>query len=528
MSVSTAPAVWQWSVEIPDSVSAETGAPPRAFLWIAPTCHRVRALVVGQHNMEEEPILEHPVFRAALAELDFAAVWISPPLDLAFTAAASLPRLEAALAALSEVSGYDELARAFLVPLGHSAAAGFPWRLARATPARTLAVLSISGEWPYAQDDRTPIERDPRLAGIPGLVTVGEYEWAAERAAVGLRHRAGDATLPLTMLAEAGAGHFDVSDAKVAYLALYLRKAAQHRLAADGTALRPIDPEVEGWLVDHWRHHELPRVPAAPVADYAEPEDAFWCFDREHAVATEKFGAAERGKRVALLGYTQHGALLPQVPGTHQQVTIPFAPLDDGLTFRLGAAFLTTVPRGRPERWTGRKADTVIPAPESPERIVIERICGPVRRITADTFAVRFYRMGLNNPKRTGEIWLAAVYPGDALFRRSVQQAVLRLPLRHDEGAPQVISFDAIPDQPATSTAVPLRAVSSAGARVHFYVREGPAYLADDETTLLLTPLPPRARRPVRVTVVAWQWGRATAPRLQSAAPIERSFLILA
>ena len=528
MSAATRPAVWQWSVEIPGPASPETDGLPRAFLWIPESCRRVRAVVVGQHNLEEEPILEHPAFRAALAELDFAAVWITPPLDLAFTDAASPDRLAATLAALSDVSGYDELARAFLVPIGHSAAAGFPWRLARIMPARTLAVISVSGEWPYAQDDHSPIERNPRLAGIPGLVTIGEYEWAAERAAVGLRHRAADATLPLTMLAEAGAGHFDVSEAKVAYLALYLRKAAQHRLSADATALRPIDPEVEGWLVDRWRHNELPRVPAAPVAEYAEPEDAFWCFDREHAVATEKFTAGERGKRVALLGYTQNGALLPQVPGTHEQVAIPFVPLEDGLTFRLGAAFVTTVPRGRPERWTGRKADTVIPAPDSPERIVIDRICGPVRRLSADIFAVRFQRMGLHNRKRTGEIWLAATHPGDAQFRRSVQQALLRIPLRHAEGAPQTIAFDAIPDQPASATSIPLRATSSAGARVHFYVREGPAYLADDETTLVLTPLPPRARRPIRITVVAWQWGRSLAPRLQSAAPVERSFLLRA
>ena len=38
----------------------------------------------GQHNMEEEPILEHPTFRQALSELGLAAVWVTPGFDLYF------------------------------------------------------------------------------------------------------------------------------------------------------------------------------------------------------------------------------------------------------------------------------------------------------------------------------------------------------------------------------------------------------------------------------------------------------------
>ena len=150
------------------------------------------------------------------------------------------------------------------------------------------------------------------LDGVPGLVTMGEYEWADERAAVGLKERATHPRLPLTMLGEAGGGHFEVSPDKVAYLALYLRKAAHYRLPANfptaldaAISLRTIDPTRTGWLVDRWRGDEPTRVPAAPVDEYAEPEEAFWCFDREHAIATEKFRLDQRGKRVALTGYVQ-------------------------------------------------------------------------------------------------------------------------------------------------------------------------------------------------------------------------------
>jgi hypothetical protein len=43
---------------------------------------------------------------------------------------------------------------------------------------------------------------------------------------------------------------------------------------------------------------------------------------------------------------------------------------------------------------------------------------------------------------------------------------------------------------------------------------------------LKFTSLPPRTKFPVQVTVVAWQYGRAVEPKLQSAAPVERTFFI--
>jgi hypothetical protein len=59
---------------------------------------------------------------------------------------------------------------------------------------------------------------------------------------------------------------------------------------------------------------------------------------------------------------------------------------------------------------------------------------------------------------------------------------------------------------------------------VYYYVREGPAEVDGD--VLKFTSLPPRTKFPVQVTVVAWQYGRAVEPKLQSAAPVERTFFI--
>jgi hypothetical protein len=44
---------------------------------------------------------------------------------------------------------------------------------------------------------------------------------------------------------------------------------------------------------------------------------------------------------------------------------------------------------------------------------------------------------------------------------------------------------------------------------------------------LIFTPVPPRSRLPLTVTVGAWQWGRATDPAVQTAPVVEQQFRIL-
>ena len=75
-------AEWQSSVEV-KSEKPENG-PARAWLWIPPDCKKVRGVIVAQHNMEEISILENPNFRAALAKMDFAEVWVAPFFDHLF------------------------------------------------------------------------------------------------------------------------------------------------------------------------------------------------------------------------------------------------------------------------------------------------------------------------------------------------------------------------------------------------------------------------------------------------------------
>ena len=519
------PAVWQWSVPVPP-LADRPNETPRAYLWVPPDRRNLRGLVFGHHNMEEIGVFEHPAFRNTLAELAFAEIWVAPTFDpyFRFDQGAG-EKFDALLKALAEASGYDELTDLPVVPCGHSAAASLPWYFAAWKPERTLAGLSFSGQWPYWPDEKNA----PHVAGksidsVPGLVTIGEYEWADENIPKGLQTKAAHPTMPLSAVGCPADGHFLALDDKIEFLALYLRKAVQCRLGgpAGGRpwSLKPIDVTRGGWLVDRYRTND-PMVPAAPVGQFrGDPAQAFWFFDEELATAAETFQKKHRGKP-ALLGFEQDGRIVPQKPGTHPQVWLPFHPGSDGVTFTLQGAFLDVVPEGRPARWAGRAAGEAIERPSGGPPIVIQRICGPIRRTQAGTWELSFDRASYLGDRRGNEAWLGAVWPGDATHKRAVQQAVLQIPGSQKSGAPQHINFEAPATLPAGTKTIKLKASADSGLPVRFYVREGPAVVDGD--ILRLTPIPPRAKYPVAVTVVAWQFGRAAEPAVQSAEPVART-----
>jgi hypothetical protein len=525
-------AEWQWSVPVAGVKVTDEG-PSRAFLWIPPGCRRVRGVVVGQHNMEEEPILEHPKFRQALAELGFAEVWASPAFNGLFRFDEGAGEVFTGMMNdLAKESGYAELAEAPIVPIGHSAMASYPFYFAAWNPGRTLCAVSVSGQWPYVREKpfAPDIWGDRKIDYVPGIVTIGEYESAENRAGEGLSERVKYPLTPLSALACPAEGHFAPTDKKIEYLALYIRKAAQYRLppeppSSGAVKLRPIDPTKEGWLADRWHSKDGPNAPAAPVGQYAgDPRQAFWYFDEELAKATEAYQAEHRGRKGQLLGYVQDGQVVAQNPKTHQQVTLKFQPGADGVTFRLTGAFLDTVPEGRPVSWTGLKVGSPVGHAAGGGPISIDRICGPVVKVAPDTFAVRFDKVGTTNKRRSNAIWLAATHPGDDEYKPAVQQSLLNIPLRNNKGSDQQITFPAIADRPEGTGSVKLDATSDAKVPVSYYVLAGPAEVDGD--TLKLTPIPPRSRYPVKVTVVAWQYGRSVEPMLKTAEPVVREFVI--
>jgi len=511
-------AVWQWSVPMGEG---------RAFLWIPEDCREVQAVVVGQHNMIEEGILEHATMRRTLAALGIAEVFIAPPFDRVFQFDRGAgERFDAMMRALADESGYSELASVPVVPIGHSACASWPWNFAAWNPKRTLAVLSIKGDAP--QTDLTgsgapnPDWAGRNIDGVPGLMVMSEYEWWDTRLAPALKFCAAHPATPIALLADVGHGHFDASDELIEFVARFIRKAAEARL-------KPVDP-ARGWLVDRWRGDAPLYAAAAPFADYrGDRAEAFWCFDEEMARATEAYYATSRRKKIQQVDFVQNGELAP-ISTSHTGVGLKFQPEPDGITFRVTGDFIAPLPSRPPVAAKDKPPPPTVVAPthaapgtHSLGAVQISRITGPVVQIAPDTFRVAFNRTFAATDKRNYDIRLLASHPGDRGFKGAVQQALLKI-IPNTAGAEQRIDFPVIPDQKLGARSVKLTATSDAGVPVRYYVREGPAEINGD--TLRLTPIPPRAKFPVKVTVVAWQFGRSAAPKLQAAEPVERSFWI--
>ncbi len=525
LSLRAGEAVWQWSVPVGEG---------RAYLWIPENCTRVRAVLLAQHNLIERGILEHPTMRRTLAELGLAEVFIVPSVDPVFRFDQGAgKRFTAILGALAEESGYDEIATVPVAPMGHSAHASFPWNFAAWNPGRTLAALSLKGDAPLTNltgsGRPNPDWGDRTLDGVPGLFVMSEQEWWEARFAPLLKYCEEHPAAPLALLADAGHGHFDATDVLVDFLALFLRKAVAARLGE--AVLRPVDP-AQGWLIDRWRGDEPSRAAAAPFAAYAgNRTEALWCFDEEMARATEAYHAASRGKRKQQVGFVQDGELRP-ITNSHAGIELDFRPEADGLTFRLGGAFIAPLPPNPPVATKDQRPPPISVTPSPAEAgahaagaVEVSAIIGPVVAVSPGVFRVALDRMYVPADSRTHEAWLLAHHPGDVTFKGAVQQARLRLPV-FAEGTPQTITFAALADQVAGVKSLRLEAASSAGLPVGFYVREGPAVVRDG--VLHFTALPPRARFPVKITVVAWQFGRGAVPKFRAAEPVMQTFLLRA
>jgi hypothetical protein len=261
------------------------------------------------------------------------------------------------------------------------------------------------------------------------------------------------------------------------------------------------------------------------VGDYqGDPGEAFWFFDRELAQATEKYQASYRGLKPQLAGYLQGGKMVAQ-KNDHLQVELKFEPQADGVTFKIAGAFYDTVPEGSPRlpQWTGLPAGSPLGHATNAGPVLISAICGPVEKLAPDTFALRLQRDTIGKETRY-ELVFAATHPGNAEYKPAVQQAHLFVPARNRDGADQRITFPKIPNQKAGTKSLKLSATSDANVPVYYYVREGPAEIDGD--TLKFTSIPPCAKFPVKVTVVAWQYGRPIEPKLKTAEPVEQSIMI--
>ncbi len=184
-----------------------------------------------------------------------------------------------------------------------------------------------------------------------------------------------------------------------------------------------------------------------------------------------------------------------------------------GLTFQVESDFLSEIPAGLVGAGTklGHAASGAF---------AFRKIAGPVVQTGPGAFRVQLD--GQSAGAEGGGASILVEHPGDAHDRRAVQPMTVQFPARLTEGQPQGLTFPEIGNQPVGVPSVQLRATSDSGLPVLYSVVAGPAEA--DGNILKLTPIPPRVKYPVKVTVVAWQYGRSTEPKFTTADPVTREF----
>lgn len=485
-----------------------------AYLWIPPTCQRVRGVLVAGRNVPEHWLVGHSTIRAACADSDLAIMWCCPTFYLGAVKDGKRHGefLQQLLTQLATQSGYAEIATVPWLPIGESYHLGMVKQIVNAWPERCIAAVQIKGGY-----------LDIQSTSVPILTAIGTCdEWDQEKkdllnqwkdVSIYNKHeqrRAKTPEWPGSLLIEGGSGHFECTEPMARIIAQYIRAAAKVRLSLDGSpALRPVNLDA-GYVAGL----PVPGAKALPPIRYQDcPPDARslpWYFDETLAKAACAMADINWSAQTQVPVFAD--AAGKAIPFGNRGISspLPFVPGNDGVTLQLGATFLEKIPDGFVHAGT-----TLGHAPGSP---IVEWICGPLAPLGDNRFRIALDRTWPDSP-----VYLRVWHSGDRTFRLSVQPGEFKLN-PNTQGKPQKITFDAIADQKIGAKELQLRATSDAGLPVQFFVRAGPAVIHSDR--LVLTAIPPRSKLPLAVTVAAWQWGRAYEPAVQTAEIVERRFQV--
>jgi hypothetical protein len=474
--------------------------PSTALLWIPPHVPAVRGVVLAGATLMEGEFVKDPHLRQTCADQALALVYLKCGLG-----AADLPKV---LADLAGLSGYREIATAPVFFVGHSA--GGPHAKAAALKFREkcFGLIQYRGGGPW--------DGEPLPAGVPALMMVGQFDEfvGPPRDATGREpwerilglfqaFRAENPARTVTLVVEPGAGHFALSERNGRYAALFLRKAAQ----AIGRRLDPAD----GWLTDS--NLKSPTAQLGAVAEFSgDKATANWHFDHEMAAATVAYHAGLTGQRDQFLKWNH----AHWVDAGARYFFHEIHWVGDGQTFEVAPVYADKVP----PPWAGAGE----PVGHSPAPIIVRPVHGPVVAIGPQQFRFQYDNVaGVGDGLR---VTFLAASDGDAQYRYTELVGMLPRGFRGlTDGQDQTLTFPALAHRPAAGPPTPLHATSTAGLPVEYYVAHGPARI-DDGGQLVITEVPARARFPLEVKVVAYQFGRALEPKVKTAAPVTQTFRI--
>lgn len=493
-----------------------------AYLWIPENCQKLRGLLILCANVPEHRLVGHPAIREVCMKNDLGIVWCVPSfmnfrksketgIDDAHNYKNSTAFLQELLDGLAKNSGYDEVATVPWLPMGESGHLLMVDALVEFHPERCIA-----GVW--LKNNHLP----PKNRTVPALVAFGSaQEWSQTQSDIRtnwnnigkayqgvLDQRKQNPNWPLSYLIDGSSGHFDCSEKLTKFLAHYIDAVAQARIAADGS-LRNI-PLENGFLADMPVPGHENHPATAFVKTPADARGVPWFFDKASAEEAQSFAAINWQAETQLPGFADaSGKVLPFNFNGISNLEPKYE--GDGITFTLRGVMLDELP----EQFTNAGVK-LAKAPGTPS---LEWLCGPVKPLGGDKFQI-----ALDRSWPSSACYIAARQSGTDKIRAVVQPCGVKLQ-KNNSGLAQKISFEPILDVKAGTKSVKLVAKSSADLPVKFFVRAGPAVIHGDE--LEFTPIPPRSKFPLAVTVGAWQWGRAGESPVKTEV-VEQTFTILA
>jgi hypothetical protein len=490
---------------------------PVGYLWVPEGCRRVRGVLVLCPNVPEHKLVGHEVIREMCRRNDLAVVFSAPTFmnfrkDMPKEQGRTVELLEELLAGLAGVSGYEEIATVPWVAIGESGHLLMVDALIEKRPERCIAGV-------YLKNQHLP----PTNREVPVLVIYGSaQEWGQEKTdyrtkwsdVAGnyrgiLNHRKANEGWPLTYVIDGHSGHFDCSERLVRYVADYIEAMVKRRVGEDGS-LRVA--ELGGGFVAGLRVPQHEAVAVRPV-DASENKALPWYPSRELAEEAVAISDIDWEAKSQLPAMTDaDGNALPfDFNGINNMKAVRWE--EDGVTFRVGAKLLEKLP----ENFVGAGEPLAVTKGEP----AIEWLCGPVAPLGGGRF-----RIALDRTYGAGATYLCVRAEGGEGVRGVVQPCGMQINALRNSGAAQKITFEPIGDVVVGTESVGLKATSDAGLPVEFFVVAGPAVVRDGR--LVFTPIPPSSKLPLKVTVAAWQWGRATEPRIKTAEVVRQEFEIVA
>ena len=294
-------------------VETEDGC--HAYLRLPQGQEVVKAVLYCHQNMTEEVLFRSETFCRKMDSLGVAMAFVqrgSQKWDVSVKGADGencQQRFERLMQDFANSTRHTELAKAMIIPFGHSAQATFPWNFAAWNPQRTLCIISYHGDAPRTNlcgYGRANVEwgRTRNIDSIPGLMIEGEYEWWEARVRPALAFRMMYPESRISFLCDAGHGHFDLCQETQDYIARFIAKAL-------------VNPRPEGgvnysrWLEDG--------------TESQDPHDQFWYQDEEMVALTKARYAETRGKQMQYVSAKLNGQLLPYKPNSHVKINVASA-----------------------------------------------------------------------------------------------------------------------------------------------------------------------------------------------------------